>query len=709
MKKKILLSSILTIALCLSLIAGSTFALFTSESKVNIAVTSGKVEMLANVTNLETWSLEDDKSLAGRTDGTFTQGGNVLFNDSVLSINKIIPGDKVSFLVTGTNNSNVTIMYRTVIKCLSGETLMDGMKVTIDGESYFGLNSYVTSWNTLTEGSDMKDLQVSVELPFESGNIYQDLNAELLVIVEAIQGNASVKDEKEVVLVNFWDGSSDEEGLLDNTDDVNKEVIIETAEELSAFRDNVNNGITYKGYTVKLISDIDLNGVNWTPIGPNADAKNKFQGTFDGNNNTIYNLAVNQGAAYHAAGLFGALNGTVKNLVIENAEVSSISLGSATDNGTAVVAGSIYRNGLIDNVTVKNSKVYGNRYVAAISGYVYGSITNCTVTGCEIVAEMDNLTGKYDNGDKVGAIAGYMAGEKTYVLCGNKVYNSTLVAERDVAGIVGVASNLKEFENNTVQDVTIKYHSVRSYKTASEIVSERTVIDIPLSNTFNNVEIILDAKTLENVKDALDLGLDVNLLQDVSGAANDSNGYGATGVYVNGTLFNGNGNTFSVSNANGTWDSAVSTNGGTIKNLNIEGAFRGIFTGGLKSDLYIDNVYVDKVCYTFNADGTDADTYSLIVTNSTFNGWTSYSNIFKEVSFTNCNFGKGTGGYTYAYMRPYNDSLFTNCVFEENYAFDSSRATSTFVNCYVGTTLITQENVTTLLGSSADKIVVNNK
>ena len=60
MKKKILLSSILTIALCLSLIAGSTFALFTSESKVNIAVTSGKVEMLANVTNLETWSLEDD-------------------------------------------------------------------------------------------------------------------------------------------------------------------------------------------------------------------------------------------------------------------------------------------------------------------------------------------------------------------------------------------------------------------------------------------------------------------------------------------------------------------------------------------------------------------------------------------------------------------------------------------------------------------------
>ena len=60
MKKKILLSSILTIVLCISLITGSTFALFTSESKVNVAVSSGKVEMVANIENLQTWSLEDD-------------------------------------------------------------------------------------------------------------------------------------------------------------------------------------------------------------------------------------------------------------------------------------------------------------------------------------------------------------------------------------------------------------------------------------------------------------------------------------------------------------------------------------------------------------------------------------------------------------------------------------------------------------------------
>ena len=43
MKRRILVMSFLTIALCFSLIFGATYALFTSESKVNISVTSGKV------------------------------------------------------------------------------------------------------------------------------------------------------------------------------------------------------------------------------------------------------------------------------------------------------------------------------------------------------------------------------------------------------------------------------------------------------------------------------------------------------------------------------------------------------------------------------------------------------------------------------------------------------------------------------------------
>lgn len=71
MKKGFLLSSFLMIALCLSAIVGSTFALFTSESTTNIAVTSGKVEVEASVQDVVLYSMGEQQS------GSFENGGTV--------------------------------------------------------------------------------------------------------------------------------------------------------------------------------------------------------------------------------------------------------------------------------------------------------------------------------------------------------------------------------------------------------------------------------------------------------------------------------------------------------------------------------------------------------------------------------------------------------------------------------------------------------
>ena len=177
---------------------------------------------------------------------------------------------------------------------------------------------------------------------------------------------------------------------------------------------------------------------------------------------------------------------------------------------------------------------------------------------------------------------------------------------------------------------------------------------------------------------------------------NSKSSYGATGVTVNGGTLDGNGKTLSVTNADGTWDSAINAESGTIKNLTVNDAFRGIFMGSATGDVYIDNVVLDEVCYTFNSDGVNKE-YGVYISNSTLNGWTSYSDVHKEVVFTNCSFGKGTGGYQYAFCRPYNASVFENCVFEEGFEFDTSKTSAiTFINCYYGETLITAENATTL-------------
>ena len=259
-------------------------------------------------------------------------------------------------------------------------------------------------------------------------------------------------------------------------DDNNNTVQISSASAMSAFAIMVNNGETFENYTVTLNTNIDLNNVAWTPIGPNGDGKNKFMGTFDGCNHTISNLKVTQKAGYHAAGLFGALNGTVKDLIIDGATIENLSSGSSTVNGTAVVAGSIYPSGLIDNVTVKNATVQGNRYLGGISGYVYGSIKNCSVEAITLVATPDNLTGAYDNGDKVGGIVGYIVKDGSNGTVENcTVKNAIIQGYRDIGGIAGCANSFEGQEvvinGCSVSDITLTQDFTNGYKTEAADVS----------------------------------------------------------------------------------------------------------------------------------------------------------------------------------------------------------------------------------------------
>ena len=76
MKKKVLLTSVVTIILCLCLIAGSTYALFTSSSSVNIVVQSATVKVKAEIHGLKTWSLEDTvHDDTTNRKGAFSNGG----------------------------------------------------------------------------------------------------------------------------------------------------------------------------------------------------------------------------------------------------------------------------------------------------------------------------------------------------------------------------------------------------------------------------------------------------------------------------------------------------------------------------------------------------------------------------------------------------------------------------------------------------------
>ena len=505
---------------------------------------------------------------------------------------------------------------------------------------------------------------------------------------------------------------------------------ISNANELALLAKEVNAGTTYKGVKVELTDNIDLRGYDWTPIGNSTYA---FQGNFDGNGYTISDLVVTGYDNY--VGLFGNTNsGKVENLTINNASLSGrLNLGA--------VSGHPYTTSF-ENINVTGTlKVEGMSYVGGVFGKnAYANINNVKVNVTEdSYVKAVSLEGGKAYRTYVGGLVGFM-GEGSHkvsnVTTNVDVYGSTC----DIGGLTGIAHYQNQFENITVNANVYNTHS-----TDVEALLEMGGIAGVWHNqndttvTMNNVEfngelhslvefaaangglvgskysatgtgkLIINGKevvlTVAGIKEALKSETYVALSQDVTGAATKG-GYSKAGFTVAGQTLDGQGHTLTVTGAGATWDCGIYTNGGTIKNLTLNGSFRGIFTAGLSSDLVVENVVLDKVTYTFSADSNTRYDYSVTFKNSTLNGWTSYSDIFKSVSFENCKFGKSNG---YAYCRPYNATTFTNCTFSVGYSFDSTKATSTLVNCYVGDTLITDANKVELLGSGASKLVINNK
>ncbi len=197
MKKKIILSSFLTIALCFSLLAGATFALFTSEDKVDIAITSGKVEGVAEITNIQTFSMDVEQE-----SGKFELGGIVKIEKNNLMLQNIAPGDKVTFNVEVTNNSTIDALYRLLWNTTSdGQVLMSVMNVKINGTEYTGLKSYTSQWASIKKETGIDPIKVEIELPLTVGNEYQGLSTGLTLSVQMVQGNAGYNDAESYTLI----------------------------------------------------------------------------------------------------------------------------------------------------------------------------------------------------------------------------------------------------------------------------------------------------------------------------------------------------------------------------------------------------------------------------------------------------------------------------------------------------------------------------
>ena len=232
-----------------------------------------------------------------------------------------------------------------------------------------------------------------------------------------------------------WSGSTGD-GYSTPVDTENRVVTIATAEELALFAKQVNEGNSYKDYTVKLANDIDLGANMWTPIGKSGKT---FQGIFDGQGYTISNLVCSE-AAQCDVGLFGVTtDGEIKNFTLHNAKVKGY-----LDVGA--VAGTPYTSKYTDIELTGNVQVDGYAYVGGMFGKnAYANLTDLTI---------DVDVGSYVKADSegyrtyIGGLVGFM-GEGSHVV-ENVTSNINVIGSTcDVGGITGIAHYGNTFINCT--------------------------------------------------------------------------------------------------------------------------------------------------------------------------------------------------------------------------------------------------------------------
>ena len=337
MKNKIIISSILTIAMCFSLIAGSTFALFTSESKVDVVVSSATVDV------------DVDASALTYASTLGTTLGSADLTDNVITLKNLVPGDYVTFTLTVTNKSTVSVKYRALVNAVEDKGLLSGLVITYD-------EAFASGWDTLDattseNGTTVKTVTVRIELPETAGNTYQGTSCKLAYVVEAIQGNATP--------VTSVATKSDLQNALNRGD-----TDIKLVEDITVDEPIVISA-TSSTYSLRDSSPvvIDLNGK--TIIGTahkNVGAVLKNEGNLIIKNGTIRSTANNGGSAIQNSGTI-----TVTDVTLNGAPNADGSWPSYTVNNTSVM-------------TVNNSKI--TSFHGAVASYGEGAVV--TLNNSEI-------------------------------------------------------------------------------------------------------------------------------------------------------------------------------------------------------------------------------------------------------------------------------------------------------------------------------------
>ena len=490
--KRALLTSVMALVMCVVMLVGTTFAWFTDTASTGVnKITSGNLHV----------EIQDKEGTEIDTLKWVDKNGNDIANqDDILWE----PG--CTYLLTPfkiANTGNLALKYKIVITGLDGDSpLLDVIKFTYktaSGEEFdMSAEGHLTAKGTAGASTDM--ITVSAHMDEAAGNDYMGktltgIKFTVYATQDTVENDSygNEYDENAEYPIDTWDGTSATAAeLAAATDDTNNVVTVESGKLLAALAEAVNGGNAYGGYTIKLTKNLDLNGIEWTPIGTKGTS-NVFKGTFDGNGATISNLKIS-GGTYVA--LFGETSGaTIKDLTVTG-EVSGEDVAGIAAKATDTT---------ITNCVSKVNVTATAGKAAGISASFGGTITKCENRGTVATAAAQPAGGLVawcnaaviENCHNYGAVTagdhGALDSAQAGGLCGNlaagstikNCSNSAVITSANLAG--GVAGRAGA-ENKTAI-VVEKFTNTGAIKGtyAAGIIADAKYVSIKESNVSGTV------------------------------------------------------------------------------------------------------------------------------------------------------------------------------------------------------------------------------
>ena len=272
--------------------------------------------------------------------------------------------------------------------------------------------------------------------------------------------------------VSVWDGEyvTNEDDLTSSDwfDSTGSTYYIRSAKGLSyfAYQANEENN-SFRNRTIVLETDIDLNGFNWTPVGEGTTA---FQGQFEGNGHTIYNMNIDTDGNY--AGFFGSLSdfSRISDLHFENVTIN-VEISSTGTYNIGAVAGSFLNTGTAD--LSLNESFLSSVSASGLLTVSGNGMTNATV--------------------HVGGLVGNLSLAQINRSRSNMEINLENVAVTDmrVGGLVGTANYLRA--NETYFDGSLDISSQVTYGYVGGLVGFATG-----SSSSNQTELLNDYVLLDD-------------------------------------------------------------------------------------------------------------------------------------------------------------------------------------------------------------------